>query len=189
MYALFKPDLLKLAHTVYHQYELFENGGISVDELSNIQLERLKNTIWPEHPRSSQSMLGRLLNSHGGSFRIRNRPSCCTQRQPPGHSGHRPAGPRPSPGNAGRQTDQTAFNKGTRRSGPLGIRRLERALLRFLDIDPCHGGRDRARQRHHLHHHSRAFTHSEPIRSAHMLPHQCHWFLCSRLSRTARRRV
>lgn len=45
MYALFKPELLELARAIYQQHALFESDGISAEELSNIQLERLKNTI------------------------------------------------------------------------------------------------------------------------------------------------
>ncbi|WP_315138724.1 AMP-binding protein [Achromobacter marplatensis] len=45
VYALFKPDLLKLARKVYEQHELFENGKMSAKELNDIQLERLKNTL------------------------------------------------------------------------------------------------------------------------------------------------
>lgn len=42
MYALFKPERLELARTVYQQHVLFERGGIGAEELNSIQLERLK---------------------------------------------------------------------------------------------------------------------------------------------------
>lgn len=45
MYALFKPELLKLARDVYKQHALFESDGISAEELRRIQLERLKNIL------------------------------------------------------------------------------------------------------------------------------------------------
>ncbi|HGM5149685.1 phenylacetate--CoA ligase family protein [Pseudomonas aeruginosa] len=45
MYALFKPELLELARTVYQQHVLFERGDIAAEELNGIQLERLKHTL------------------------------------------------------------------------------------------------------------------------------------------------
>lgn len=45
MYALFKPELLELARTTHQQHTLFEHGGISTVELSQIQLERLKHIL------------------------------------------------------------------------------------------------------------------------------------------------
>lgn len=45
MYALFKPELLELARTVYQQHALFERGGIQAEELRCIQLERLKHIL------------------------------------------------------------------------------------------------------------------------------------------------
>lgn len=45
MYALFKPDLIDLARTVYQQHVFFESGGIDENELERIQIERLKSII------------------------------------------------------------------------------------------------------------------------------------------------
>ncbi len=45
MYALFKPELLELARTVYQQHVLFERGDIAAEELNGIQLERLKDGL------------------------------------------------------------------------------------------------------------------------------------------------
>ncbi len=45
MYALFKPELLELARTVHQQHAVFERDGISVGELNDIQLGRIKNIL------------------------------------------------------------------------------------------------------------------------------------------------
>ncbi|RON08580.1 CoF synthetase [Pseudomonas brassicacearum] len=45
MYALFKPELLELARTVHQQHAVFESDGISVGELNDIQLGRIKNIL------------------------------------------------------------------------------------------------------------------------------------------------
>lgn len=45
MYAIFKPELLELARTVYQQHAMFERGDLPAEELSSIQLERLKHIL------------------------------------------------------------------------------------------------------------------------------------------------
>lgn len=60
MYALFKPELLKLAHAVHQQHELFERGGISAEELSRIQLKRLKSILC--HVRNNSPFYQRTLS-------------------------------------------------------------------------------------------------------------------------------
>lgn len=45
MYALFKPELLELAQTVYHEHALFERDGLAVEALQQLQLERVKRIL------------------------------------------------------------------------------------------------------------------------------------------------
>lgn len=45
MYALFKPELIELARVVHQQHVVFEQGGLSAEALSAIQLGRLKDVL------------------------------------------------------------------------------------------------------------------------------------------------